>query len=302
MILVIGDILFDQFPNYKRLGGASFNFAYHLVNLNLPVRFISRVGKEEDGNEILQQLQTLGFPISDIQIDDLHPTGKVLVELNDDGIPNFTILPNVAYDYITFTNKISALLDNQIELIYFGTLVQRNEQGFKTMQKIHSHKNPHTKCLYDINLRLHCYNKKVVIKSLKQADVLKLNDEEFDTLKQMMGFGKNTNRFVDYLFNEYCLEMISLTKGEKGSDLMLKDKCFSVKTDKLNHIVDTVGAGDAYAAILAIGYLKKWDPEKILAVATEFASRICQIKGAVPSSKQLYNKFKQVVNDTNFNK
>jgi fructokinase len=299
MILVIGDILFDHFPNYKRLGGAAFNFAYHLVNLNLPVRFISRVGKEEDGNEILKQLRTLRFPISDIQIDDLHPTGKVLVELTDDGIPNFTILPNVAYDYITFANTISSVLDNQIELIYFGTLAQRNEQGFKTMQKILSRKNPHTKCLYDINLRLHCYNKKIIIKSLKQADVLKLNDEEFDTLKQMMGFGNNTNRFVDYLINEYSLEMISLTKGEKGSDLLLKDKRFSAKSDKINNIVDTVGAGDAYAAILAIGYQKKWAPEKILAVATEFASRICEIKGAIPSSKQLYKKYKQVVKDTN---
>ena len=58
----------------------------------------------------------------------------------------------------------------------------------------------------------------------------------------------------------------------------------------------------ACATTLAIGYQKKWAPEKILAVATEFASRICEIKGAIPSSKQLYKKFKQVVKDTNFSK
>ena len=53
MILVIGEILFDVFPNYKRLGGAPFNFAYHLKNLNFPVRFISRIGTDAAGKAIL---------------------------------------------------------------------------------------------------------------------------------------------------------------------------------------------------------------------------------------------------------
>ena len=44
MILVIGEILFDLFGNNKKLGGAPFNFAFHLKKLGFPVRFVSRVG------------------------------------------------------------------------------------------------------------------------------------------------------------------------------------------------------------------------------------------------------------------
>jgi len=52
MILVIGEILFDQFPDYRKLGGTPFNFAFHLVQFGLPVRFISRVGADQPGEEI----------------------------------------------------------------------------------------------------------------------------------------------------------------------------------------------------------------------------------------------------------
>jgi len=76
MILVIGEILFDQFPEYKRIGGAPLNFAFHLASLNVPVRFISRIGNDDDGREILRQMRALDFPVNDIQISHTHPTGK----------------------------------------------------------------------------------------------------------------------------------------------------------------------------------------------------------------------------------
>ena len=44
--MAIGEILFDLFPNYKRLGGAPFNFAYHLKNFGFDVRFIREMDTE----------------------------------------------------------------------------------------------------------------------------------------------------------------------------------------------------------------------------------------------------------------
>ena len=59
MILVVGEILYDVFSDYKRLGGASFNFAFHLKNLGFPVRFISRIGNDTDGKNILRKLEQM---------------------------------------------------------------------------------------------------------------------------------------------------------------------------------------------------------------------------------------------------
>ena len=38
-----------------------------------------------------------------------------------------------------------------------------------------------------------------------------------------------------------------------------------------------MGAGDAYAAVLAIGHLKKWHPKDIIDRATEFTCRVCEM-------------------------
>jgi len=64
VILVVGEILFDVFEKEKQLGGAPFNFAYHLKNFGFPVRYISRIGNDTHGKEILNILWgTWGHPI-----------------------------------------------------------------------------------------------------------------------------------------------------------------------------------------------------------------------------------------------
>ncbi len=295
MVLVIGEILFDIFPDYKRLGGAPFNFAYHLLNLGLNTRFITRIGNDEEGKNILQQLKKFQFITDDIQIDDIHSTGKVLIELDNKGIPEFTIVPDVAYDYIELNNSVESALVNETKLIYFGTLIQRNEHGFRNINKILLKKNKNTKCLYDINLRPNCFNNKIIIESLKNSTILKLNDEELNVIKGIIGSGKGDNEFIETLMMEYSLDMVSLTRGDKGSDLFTQDGHYDIKPTKVDSIVDTVGAGDAYTAILAIGYLNQWEPKRILETATAFAANICQTKGAIPIEKKFYNKFKNMI-------
>lgn len=288
MILAIGEILYDIFPEYKRLGGAPFNFAFHLNNLSIPVCFVSRIGNDIEGGRIINFLQQHNLKINNIQIDNRHSTGKVLVELDIKGIPAFNILPNVAYDYIEFNASIASLLNVNTKLIYFGTLVQRSEYGFKTIQQILAQRHPVTKCLYDINLRPHCFTEQVIVESLRHCDLLKLNDEELEILKQLFAFKKSSLAFVEHLMIKYRLEMLCLTKGKNGSELFTLDKHFQAQPTKLDNVVDSVGAGDAYTTILAIGYINKWPPELILEKATEFAARICEIKGAIPVDPNFY--------------
>jgi len=109
-------------------------------------------------------------------------------------------------------------------------------------------------------------------------------------LKQMFDFKKSSRAFVEHLMIKYCLEMLSLTKGKNGSELFTVDKHFQTQPAKPDNVVDSVGAGDAYTAILSIGYINKWPLELILEKATEFAARICEIEGAVPTDPNFYKK------------
>ncbi|MFH2219996.1 MAG: PfkB family carbohydrate kinase [Pseudomonadota bacterium] len=294
MICVVGEILFDVFSSYKRLGGAPFNFAFHLKNLGFPVRFISRIGNDPDGKKILGLLEAYRFDLNDIQLDDIHPTGTVSVKLDEDGVPQFRITPDVAYDYIEFIPEVHREFIHRAELVYFGSLVQRSKQGFENVQKIIANKASSAIGFYDINLRQDCYNDRLIFESLFQANAIKLSQEEFEELKRLVMFEKNSRSFVQYLLDAYGLNIISLTKGHKGSDLYTRNGHFSIDASKTEKIADSVGAGDAYAAMLAAGLIKGMPPETIIQNASVFASSICEIKGAIPETEVFYEPFQSM--------
>ena len=292
MILVVGEILFDVFPNYRRLGGAPFNFAYHLRNFGFDVRFISRIGIDDAGKEILHRLELSGFDLDDIQVDDVHPTGRVNIQLDKRGTPQFDIISDVAYDYIEFIPEYHSELTRDAQLVYFGSLVQRSQTGYGNLQAFISASASETLKFYDINLRPGCYNNTIIEKSLLKTDILKLNMEELEKLRPMLSFKHHNHAFIQYLLEEYSLSTVSLTKGELGSDLFTKQGSFSSELIRAIRVVDSVGAGDAYAAMLSAGILKNWQPEALLEQASLFASRICEIKGAIPESPTFYEPFR----------
>jgi len=295
VILVIGEILFDVFEKEKRLGGAPFNFAYHLKNFGFPVRYISRIGNDTHGKEILNILEQNHFNINDIQIDDKHDTGTVIVQLSSSGNPTFHIKPNVAYDYINYLPKEHSSIIDTADFIYFGTLVQRSKQGFENIQRFMENRRPDTVCFYDINLRPDCYSDKVILASLEHADILKLNAQELDECKRIFQFSKDNDTFIHFLMDQNTLKIVAITSGDKGSELYTKEGHFKAKTTRVSSIVDTVGAGDAYSSMLAIGIIKGWEPGRMLSMASRFASRICEIRGAIHRSREFYEPIKKMI-------
>ncbi len=293
MILVFGEILFDIFPGFRRMGGAPFNFAFHLKKLGMPVRFVSRIGRDEAGGEILSFLETHGFDPRDLQIDDRRPTGSVRVSLDALGKPDFNIRQGVAYDAISLDSRLAGLLDQGPRLFYFGTLVQRTPGGHQTLQQILSRRPPEMKAFYDVNLRPGCYTEAVILASLKQADLLKLNEEECALLASMAGKTAGTEGFLHEVLDRDALEVIVLTRGAEGSEWILKQGRHRERGRLLDSPIDTVGAGDAFAAVAAVGYLEKWPPEKTLFLAQQLAERICLVKGALPESEVVYEPLRK---------
>ena len=295
MILVIGEILFDVFEDEKRIGGAPFNFACHLKNLGFPVRCISRIGNDALGKDILNILKQHHFDIDDIQIDDKHDTGTVTVQLSESGNPTFHINTDVAYDYIHYLPNEHSSLTNKADVIYFGTLVQRTQQGFENILRFMENRRPGTLCFYDINLRPDCYSDKVILSSLEHADILKLNTQELDECKRIFRFSKDNDAFIKFLMAQYALKIVAVTKGDKGSELYTQNGCFQSERTRVSSMVDTVGAGDAYAAMLVVGMIKGWKPDRMLSMASMFASRICEIRGAVPGSREFYKPIMEMI-------
>ena len=298
MIVVIGEILIDLFDDYERIGGAPFNFAFHLKQLGWPVRFITRVGDDAHGRKILELLERHQFDAGGVQIDASHPTGTVKVTLTGRGVPQFDIRREVAYDYIDF-DRIGRLDRDAVRMLYIGTLAQRTDHGFHGFERLLSSKAAAAKVYCDINLRPPHVRSDAIQASLGHADILKLNTDELRFVGELLGGPAREAPLIGWLAESFGLEMAVLTRGEAGSILFKAGHTYTAPTPAPAKIIDTVGAGDAFAAVIAAGYLRKAPPDTVLSAATGFAAQICTLPGAIPDDPSIYDAVRrQLEGDT----
>ena len=287
VVYVIGEVLIDIFPDYQRIGGAPFNFAYHLKKMGVPVRFFTRIGEDLNGKRILELLKGSGFNEADVQIDPQYPTGTVNVDLDDQGVPQFNIRDNVAYDHM----QLDFLADSNqkdVRMIYFGTLVQRSDHNYFQIRRFLSRKTVYTDGFCDLNLRSPHVNFNAIETCLHFSDILKLNDSELIFLKEYFQGPDPIDAYVNWLMTRFTIKAVALTKGSQGSVLYRPSQIIHSKPVQCT-IKDTVGAGDGFAAVLALCWMKGITPRSTIELASEFASTICSIEGAVPNTDEVYD-------------
>ena len=292
--LVIGEVLFDVYPDKRLLGGASFNFAFHLHGLGLPVIFISRVGDDEGGREFLDFAKRFNFPLEGVQIDPDRLTGEVGVLLKENGDADFDIVEERAFDFIEYNHFSDSLLRRNISLMYIGTMAQRSSTSSKTIRMLLENLSNESMVISDINLRPPYYDKDIVEFSLNNCDVLKISSQELMDLHQLLSFQGTQQQMTMYLRENYEIGTLCITKGELGSELYEAGNFepFVTEATKVESLKDTVGAGDAYSAMLTAGLLKGWDKQKILEKASEFSAKVCEFSGALPSAPEFYQPFR----------
>jgi len=289
-IVSIGEVLFDCFQDKKVIGGAPFNFFYHIYKLTNRAEFISRIGNDENGKSIIHFLKKNNISTNYLQMDSKYPTGTVNVKLDENGIPEFDILQNCAYDFIHINSEIIKLIDSDTSLLYFGTLAQRNDESRNTIQSI---LKKNIKYFCDINLREKYYSKEILAESFEKINVLKLNEEELKIISKLyLAEPFELKSSSHNLRKRFNIEVFCVTRGDSGAMLMdehgVNENKFTAKK-----VVDTVGAGDAYSAILCLGYLNKMPVDRINFLANKFAASICGIKGAIPLYDDIYDQFKK---------
>jgi fructokinase len=286
-VTAIGEILWDVYPDKKRLGGAPFNFIYHVWKLTGNANFISSVGNDENGKEILEFLKSKNFPVDLIYIDNIHPTGTVTVKINEDKTPNFKISAECCYDFITLNARAKKIFEEETDLLYFGTLSQRGEISRRTIESMFGRNK---KYFCDLNLRHDFFSKEMIEKALNVCDVIKINSDELNKIKNLFGLSGNENEIVVQLNKKYKIDLICVTLGADGA-LLYDGTEFDKHKTESKKIIDTVGAGDAFAAVLCVGYLNKMRIKKINKLANDFATDICGVEGALPSDDSIYNKY-----------
>ncbi|HWL07345.1 MAG TPA: carbohydrate kinase [Planctomicrobium sp.] len=290
IVIGLGELLWDVFPDGRRTGGAPANFAFQAGQLGCQGTLVTRIGTDASGNDLLAALEGKDLDLSGVQRDPQHPTGWVSVALNEQGHPEYTIHENVAWDAMEVTPELKAIMQ-QADAVCFGTLAQRHPVSRATIQTAVS-LTPAT-CLrvYDVNLRQNYYDADWVAASLKLATVVKLNDEELPVLARMFSLPEDPVTFSRELISWFGLKMVCLTRGAKGCLIVTPDEVHDV-AGKAVKVADTVGAGDSFTAGFVFAQLQNWNP----GLSAEFANRIggmvASRQGAMPDLKR---EFEQLI-------
>lgn len=277
VIVGIGELLWDMLPSGKAIGGAPANFAYHAGRLGEEGWVVSAVGDDALGHEILDVLDEKR--LHSLVAMSEKPTGTVQVSLDAAGVPTYTIVEDVAWDYIPFTPKMQDLA-SRADAVCFGSLVQRNGSRASVLKFLEAVPASALK-VFDINLRQHFYTPEILRKSLEIADVLKINDEEIVTLSEMFGLGSDPREACRKLIGQYSLRFVLLTKGARGSEVISPDEVIPQGVGKVD-VVDTVGAGDAFTAAFTVAYLRGDSLADAQKLAGEVTAYVCSHKGAMP--------------------
>ena len=277
LIAGIGELLWDKLPEGKKVGGAPANCVYHAACLGAEGYIISAVGNDNSGRELLSELNNT--PLHHI-IDKVDkPTGSVNVIIQE-GIPEYTITENTAWDFIPVSNKSLSLM-KKIDALCYGSLACRNNVSHNTIITLLKHANPSSLRLYDINIRGEYYSKELVVELLHYASIFKIDKEEAIILKNMMGRDISDKVLSEILMEKYNLKYLIITNGSIDSTIYAENESSTIRTPYIN-ISDTIGAGDAFAGAFLYFTLVNMPLAEAHQMAVNTASFVCTQSGAWP--------------------
>ena len=279
---IFGEVLFDQFPDGRRvLGGAPFNVAWHLQAFGEAPVFISRVGADEDGANILGGMQKWGMDVVGMQTDEKLPSGRVQINIIDNE-PHYDIVHPVAWDAIELPQSIP-----DIKLLYHGSLALRDDISRQACRRLRD-LSP-SLVFVDVNLRSPWWDREQVLEGIYGADWVKLNRAELD---QLIPGAQQIRLRAEVLLEKFGLQGLLITNGSQGAELLTNTgEYLATRPARDILIKDTVGAGDAMASVMLLGILRGWPLEQALERAQEFASAMVGQRGATVQDISFYNAF-----------
>jgi fructokinase len=273
-----GEVLWDVFPSHKKIGGAPLNVALRMNSLGVASTIISRIGKDEDGDNIISFLKDQNVSSDSIQVGEEYKTGVVNVMVNEKGNASYDILYPSSWDKIALTNEIIEKVSAS-DVFIFGSLICRDETSRSTLYTLLDKAKYK---VFDANLRAPYYTMEVLNELMLKADFIKLNDEELWEISRKLESPYNSfEQNIKFIAEKTNTKQVCVTKGAFGAVLYYNDK-FYYNSGYFIKVADTVGAGDSFLATLIVRLLRGKSPQKSLNYACAIGALVAGQEGANP--------------------
>lgn len=258
------------------------NVAYHLNHLGIDSTLISKVGSDQNGEDLLKFINEKGLSTEFCQKDAVYNTSTVEVSIGADHEVSYEIVAPVAWDFIVPEDRLENLV-SLADALVFGSLAVRNSVSFKTLQTLLEKARYR---VFDVNLREPHFTKEVIALLLHQTDLLKLNIHELILISAWFGTTCQSEwERIKVLQELFGIKEIVVTKGVAGATYYTAEAqrnypAFPVEVN------DTVGSGDSFLAAFLSEKLRNKDIHESLNSASALGAYVTTQAGACPEYKR----------------
>ncbi|MBR4502352.1 MAG: carbohydrate kinase [Clostridia bacterium] len=266
-VVALGELLIDFAPKsvnengYPVLsanpGGAPGNFLAALNKYGCTTAMIGKVGDDMFGRLLIRTLQGAGIGTGGIIVDPGQFTTLAFVSLDESGNRDFSFARKPGADTCLTPDEVDGGLIAGARVFHFGTLSLTDEPAASATKKaVKLAKENGLLVSLDPNLRKPLWKTEDAAKaaiewSLRQADIVKISDEEIAFL-----WGLSPEEGAEKLLSEYGVSLAYVTLGPKGCYAVNRSHRITVNSPSGIKVVDTTGAGDIFGGSAMSRFLK----------------------------------------------
>lgn len=290
-VITIGDAMVAMCPKEKgpilfcntferKIGGAELNVAIGCARLGLKSGWISRLGQDDFGKHILKTVRGEGIDTSQIELVEGYQTSVYFREVMANG--------DSRSFYYREKSPTSTMIAESLDENYFrnskvlhitGVFPSINDNNKEILLKaVELAKKNNLLISFDPNIRLKMWTKsqarEFINKFLSEVDILLVGDEEISILIDE----EDTNEAIKK-FHDMGIDKVVVKRGAKGAIGSDGSNIYDVAAIKPKALIDTVGAGDGFAAGFLSAYLKGDSFEESIEFANAVGSLVVGIEG-----------------------
>ena len=256
-VIALGELLIDfatqstDADGYPTMaahpGGAPANFLAALTKFGAKTALMGKVGTDTFGKLLLSTLLNAGIDTRGmIETDDVFTT-LAFVTFDAHGDREFAFSRKPGADTCIRFEELDLQLIDEAKVFHFGTLSLTDEPARSaTYQAVAYAKSKGKLITFDPNLRKPLWKdldtcKEQMLWGIRQADVMKISDEEVEFL-----FGMGVEEGAAHILKEFGVKLVFVTCGANGcyfSNGKAQDKVPSLSGIQVK---DTTGAGDIF--------------------------------------------------------
>jgi 2-dehydro-3-deoxygluconokinase len=266
----------------KTIGGAESNVAIALSRLGHQTGWFSRLGQDEFGLYVRNYIRGEGVDTSEVIFDGQFPTAVFFKERQAASDPKIYYYRSGSAASQFSVEDLNESYIAQAKFLHLTGITPALSASCR--EAIHAAigiaKRHGVTVVFDPNIRLKLWSKEDAKQALLEiackSDIVMPGIDEGELLT-----GSNTPEEIARFLIDKGAKTVVIKLGEKGAFYATQDESSYVEGVKVKQIIDTVGAGDGFAAGFLSGLLRGWNCRKAVELANRVGAYALTVAGDV---------------------